>query len=136
MISGGVALVPAAGVDRRQGGLGLTREGTRTREGEKGVRRQWQRLLMVWRGRVGEKEGLGGGRQPHGGEGLGTVWGTGTAVGRRRAVGTGPKPTRASGGVRAGAQDRGGGDVNRWARGHSNGRRGQNDLNRFKLQRF
>jgi hypothetical protein len=44
---------------------------------------------------------VGDGRQPRDGEGLGTSWGTSTAVGQGGASGTGPKPVRTGGGARS-----------------------------------
>jgi hypothetical protein len=61
-ISGGVAMAPAAGADRRQWGLGgwlsLARDGTRTGEGEKGGATV---LVAPFNGTVGEGRGKGGG---------------------------------------------------------------------------
>jgi hypothetical protein len=55
--------------------------------------------------------------------------------GGSRSVRARPRWQQASGAhVRVAAWDRGDGDTDRWARGHSNGRRGQNGLNRFKIQ--
>jgi hypothetical protein len=61
---------------------------------EQGCGGEVSTLLTAW---GVEKRDPGGGRRPRGREGLGTVWGIGATVGRRRAAGTGPNLACASG---------------------------------------
>jgi hypothetical protein len=88
---------------RLRGGFTTTRS-RRDEDGrgrEKGCDSEVSALLTTrWGGGV-EKKGPGSGRRPRGGEGLGTVWGTGATVERRGAAGTGPDSACASGCVRS-----------------------------------
>jgi hypothetical protein len=113
---------------------------------------KWHSRRACKGGREGEKE-RGGQRQwcPFKGERREAEEGGGSRVDVRVEEGEGrrggPRAAAGDAGWAAPAQSRRmwvavhgraetgeAGDVDRWAWGHSNGRRGQNDLNRFKIQ--
>jgi hypothetical protein len=90
-------MATAAEVDRRRGGWGVSLKKGLGRGGrEKGRGDNGSALLRARQGGRG-KGRLGSGRRPSGGEGLGTVWGTDAAVGRRGVVGTGLESACAGG---------------------------------------